>query len=63
MTTSNPTTDKRLRVYRGWSWFSTSATIVRAAYRIDFTPSLRYGHIGFRTAQRGARQPVGKVTP
>jgi formylglycine-generating enzyme required for sulfatase activity len=49
-------------VFRGGSWDNTSATIVRAAFRIGDTPSVRGGDIGFRCAQRGVRQPL-KVQP
>lgn len=55
-------TDKRRRVSRGGSWSVTSASVVRAAFRNDISPSYRDDNIGFRCAQRGARMPL-KVTP
>ena len=59
-----PPTDTFRRVLRGGgSWIITSASIVRAAYRIGNTPSYRYNYIGFRCAQRGCRQQILKVTP
>ena len=62
MITTQPT-DKRRRVYRGGSWYYTSASIVRATYRLDKTPLLRSDNLGFRCAQRGCRQQILKVTP
>lgn len=56
-------TDNLYRVYRGGTWLSSSASIVRAAYRNDDAPSYRLVNVGFRCAQRGAKMPVGKVTP
>ena len=62
MTPLKPT-DPRLRVFRGGAWVYTSAAVVRAAYRYDITPSIRANNVGVRCAQRGCRQPVGKVQP
>ena len=59
---SKPTMDDPFRVYRGGSWYGTTASDVRAAYRYDYTPTYRIISIGFRCAQRGVRQ-VLKVTP
>ena len=56
-----PTDDLR-RVFRGGSWGYSSATLVRAAFRLGSTPSFRDDNLGFRCAQRGARMPL-KVTP
>ena len=55
-------TDTLYRLFRGGSWYGTSAPDVHAAYRDDGTPSIRIDDIGFRCAQRGARMPL-KVTP
>ena len=55
-------TDTLYRLSRGGSWYSTSATVVRAACRGDGSPSLRGDYVGFRCAQRGARMPL-KATP
>ena len=63
MTPPTKPTDTLPRVYRGGSWGVTSATIVRAAYRVVSTPTVRRNGIGFRCAQRGCRQQVLKVTP
>ena len=41
------------RVFRGGSWYFTSATSVRAAVRFDSSPSVRNYYFGFRCA-RGA---------
>lgn len=57
-----PPTDRIPRVVRGGSWDYSSASIVRAAFRIGDTPSNRDLDLGFRCAQRGARMPL-KVTP
>ena len=46
-------TSGRFRVYRGGSWNNATATLVRAAYRYDNSPSLRHNFRGFRCA-RGA---------
>lgn len=62
MTRTKPT-DNIFRVRRGGSWDNSSATIVRAAFRYDCTPTFRLSNIGFRCAQRGSRQPMGKGTP
>jgi formylglycine-generating enzyme required for sulfatase activity len=51
-----PKPDNLPRVYRGGSWFSTSATLVRAASRYDFTSSIRHYIFGFRCVLRG-REP------
>ena len=61
--TKQPKPDTTRRVFRGGSWYSTTASFVRAAYCNDITPLYRYGIIGFRCAQRGARQPLKGVTP
>jgi formylglycine-generating enzyme required for sulfatase activity len=53
-----PPTDTFRRVFRGGTWNDSSATDVRAAYRGGVTPTFRYGIIGFRCAQRGARMPL-----
>lgn len=53
-------TDTLPRVYRGGSWYYSSATDVRGAYRFDYSPSLRSGNFGFRTAQSGCRQSLKK---
>ena len=58
-----PPTDNRPRVFRGGSWYSTSATYMRATYRLDKTPLLRSDNIGFRTAQCGCRQPLKGDAP
>ena len=51
-----PPTDTLYRVFRGGSWYGTTATDVRAAYRYGYTPTLRNNNRGFRCAQRGCRQ-------
>lgn len=51
-------TDNFPRVFRGGSWYDTSATCVRAAYRGGGTPLLRHYGIGFRTTQTGCRQAL-----
>ena len=56
-------TDNFPRVHRGGSWSVASASGVRAAFRYGYTPTLRNDYFGFRCAQRGSRQPLGKVTP
>ena len=53
-----PKTDNFPRVIHGGSWFDSSATLVRAAYRYGYTPSYRDDGVGFRCAQRGARMPL-----
>lgn len=53
-----PSTDKLPRVYRGGSWNDTSATYVRAAFRIDDTPMVRVNDIGFRITQTGCCQAL-----
>jgi formylglycine-generating enzyme required for sulfatase activity len=53
--------DKRLRVYRGGSGNSTTATFVRAAIHNVRTPSVRIDLIGFRTAQSGCRQHLDRA--
>ena len=64
MTSPSKPTDNRLRVFRGGSWGSTSASVVRAAFRYGgVTPTYRNPNVGFRTAQTGCRQQVLKVTP
>jgi formylglycine-generating enzyme required for sulfatase activity len=60
--TPKPPTDNFPRVFRGESWYYSTATVVRAAYRYVNSPSLRYYYFGFRCAQRGVRQPL-KVQP
>ena len=49
---TGPTSGTR-RVYRGGSWSVSSATVVRAAFRLDGSPSVRDFDLGFRCA-RGA---------
>ena len=56
-------TDTFRRVFRGGSWYYSSTTFVRAAYRGGNTRSDRHSDIGFRCAQRGCRQQILKVTP
>ena len=63
MTPPTKATDNIHRVFRGGSWFYSSATFVRAAFRFFVTPMGRSSFLGFRCAQSGARQPVLKVTP
>ena len=63
MTPTPKPTDNRLRVIHGGSWAVSSASVVRAAFRYDYSPSYRDDSIGFRTAQLGCRQQVLKVTP
>ena len=59
-----PPTDTLPRVYRAGSWYITTATYGRAAYRFGVTPLFRSDDFGFRCAQRGCRQPVLKgLTP
>ena len=58
MTSPTKPTDTLPRVFRGGSWNSSSASLVRAACRFDFSPSIRNNYIGFRCAQRGCRQQV-----
>jgi formylglycine-generating enzyme required for sulfatase activity len=43
-------------VFRGGSWYYSSAVVVRAAYRDVVTPTYRGGSVGFRTVQTGCRQ-------
>ena len=62
MNTPKPPTDNFPRVYRGGSWSDSSATFVRAAWRVVSTPTDRSDDVGFRCAQRGVRQPL-KVQP
>lgn len=50
------TNDTLLRVFRGGSWIFTSATYLRAAYRDDYSPTIRNINLGFRCALRG-REP------
>ena len=57
MTSPKPT-DTLPRVFRGGSWYSTSATSVRAACRNGYTPMGRNLGIGFRCSQRGCRMPL-----
>ena len=57
-----PTDDLR-RVYRGGSWNYSTATFVRAAFRLVNSPTFRINNVGFRCAQRGARMTLVKVTP
>ena len=57
---SKQSTDNLCRVYRGGSWNIASAAFVRAASRYAVTPLRRYYYFGFRTAQRGCRQPILK---
>lgn len=54
-------TDNIFRVRRGGGWGN--GAFVRAAFRYGSAPSFRNNDIGFRCAQRGARQPLVKVTP
>jgi formylglycine-generating enzyme required for sulfatase activity len=61
--TPKPPTDTFRRVIHGGSWYYSTASVVRAAYRNDFTPSNRGNLIGFRLTQSGCRQQVLKVTP
>ena len=46
-------TDNLCRVVRGGSPLGVAASFVRAAYRYDNTPSIRYISVGFRCALRG----------
>ena len=55
-------TDTFRRVIHGGSWYGTSTSVVRAAFRFDRPPSFRLNGIGFRCAQRGARVPLVKET-
>ena len=57
----NPPTDDLYRVYRGGSWIVTSATFVRAAFRVVNTPMYRDYYIGFRLTQTGCRQSVDRA--
>lgn len=56
----NQKTDKRYRLLRGGSWAVSSATSLRAAFRIDVTPKYLNDIIGFRTTQSGCRQSLKK---
>jgi formylglycine-generating enzyme required for sulfatase activity len=56
-------TDNFPRVIRGGGWLSGDAARVRAAARFTRAPANRDDYLGFRCAQRGVRQPVGKVNP
>ena len=58
MTPTPKPTDTLYRVFRGGSWYGTTATDVRAAYRYGYTPSYRNVNRGFRTAQTGCRLPL-----
>lgn len=60
--TPKPPTDNFPRVVRGGSWAVSSASNVRAAYRFDFTPSIRYSNVGFRLTQSGCRQILRATT-
>lgn len=51
-------TDKLPRVVRGGSWLHTSAAVVRAALRFNYTSLVRYDYIGVRCSQRGCKQPL-----
>lgn len=55
--TSDTTADNLPRVFRGGSWYYSSATNVRAAIRFVNTPLLRNISIGFRCVLRG-REPL-----
>ena len=61
--TPKPPTDTFRRVIHGGSWFDSSASDVRAAYRNDYAPSVRIDDVGFRCAQRGVRMTLVKATP
>lgn len=58
---TNPKTDDPHRVAHGGSWYNTSASIVRAAYRLKLAPTFRDDTLGFRTTQSGCRRKG--VTP
>ena len=60
MSRTKTPTDTLPRVFRGGSWYLSSASAVRAAFRNDGTPMYRDSSVGFRCAQRGCRQPVLK---
>jgi formylglycine-generating enzyme required for sulfatase activity len=60
---ANPKTDNFPRVFRGGGWDCLVAAGFRAALRHTGAPADRYNSLGFRCAQRGAKMPVGKVTP
>lgn len=60
MKSPKPKTDKLYRVFRGGSWFFTTVTVVRAAFRKDFTRLNRSINIGFRCSQTVCRQQVLK---
>ena len=53
-----PKSDTLPRVVRGGTWDYPTASYMRAACRIDGTPSDRYISLGFRCAQRGCRMPL-----
>ena len=48
--------DDLYRVFRGGSWYNSTAVVVRAANRYGVTPTYRYFNFGFRTVQTGCRQ-------
>lgn len=57
MKAKKPATKNTLhRVYRGGAWYNSSATFVRAAFRLDDSPLIRYYYFGFRTTQAGCCQ-------
>ena len=58
VTTPTESTDDRLRVFHGGSWYVSSASLFHLAYRSRSTPAFRYSVLGFRCAQRGARVPL-----
>ena len=63
MKPTNPKTDNFPRVFLGGAWNYRDAAGVRAAFRHTGAPANWGDILGFRCAQRGAKMPVGKVTP
>ena len=63
VTASKPKPDTLHRVVRGGGWDDSDPSVFRSADRGRNAPAVRDYSLGFRCAQRGARQPVGKVGP